>query len=270
MNRPPETIPEAIPETFMAAAASALASAGDSMTTVLVELLSDGFAQPPAPTLASDGPLVTAYHPASRAIGEAVLAEGGNAFDAFIATAIAENIEAEGASSLAGSMAALVFTAADGIVSYLDAGFSDPLDPQAGWSPDHPERGRAILVPGAPAGLWALWERHGSLDWPRLVAPALALAHGGFPVVPMMAKMIHARADVLKASTTGQAYLHRGRSRRIGETIVLPEAAAFLEGFAAHGAAHVYAGDWGSRFLAAAAAEGSGLGADDLAAYRPA
>ncbi|HET7286762.1 MAG TPA: hypothetical protein VFI71_04800, partial [Pyrinomonadaceae bacterium] len=65
------------------------------------------------------GGVVIAYHPEAREIGEAVLRSGGNAFDALVATVAAENVLAEGATSLAGSLAVLTYHAKDNAILYL-------------------------------------------------------------------------------------------------------------------------------------------------------
>src|SRR5690349_19609779 len=77
-----------------------------------------GFAQPAeSPTLRQGGHVVC-YHPQASAIGEAILAAGGNAFDAFVATTAAENVLSEGASSLAGALGVLVYHARERLVTY--------------------------------------------------------------------------------------------------------------------------------------------------------
>ena len=110
-----------------------------------------------------------AYHPKAREIGENVLASGGNAFDAFVATVVAENVLAEGASSLAGPLGVLVYRVGDKKLSYLDADFNDPLESAGRWTADDPKPGKTALVPGAPAGLEALANEYGSIPFAKLL-----------------------------------------------------------------------------------------------------
>jgi gamma-glutamyltranspeptidase/glutathione hydrolase len=125
--------------------------------------------------------IVIAYHPQARQIGEGILANGGNAVDAFIATTIAENVLAEGASSLAGPLGVLIYRApeSEGVhsdgpnVEYLDADFNTPLNYKPRESLLRRRRGRAVLVPGALAGLWELSKRYGSKPFSELVEPAI-------------------------------------------------------------------------------------------------
>src|SRR5262245_25734965 len=87
----------------------------------LVGVVTRRFEQAAEPSFRRAGGKVVTYHPKAREIGEYILAVGGNAFDAFVATTVAENVLAEGASSLAGPLGVLIYHAEDGLVSYLDA-----------------------------------------------------------------------------------------------------------------------------------------------------
>jgi gamma-glutamyltranspeptidase / glutathione hydrolase len=228
------------------------------------------FYQPSGPPLVSRGPLVVAYHPDARRIGEEVLNSGGNAFDAFIAVVAAENVLAEGASSLAGPLSVLTYDASDGQVSYLDADFNDPLDSTDRWDGDESHIGCAVLAPGAPAGLRALGEKYGTRPFSKLLEPAIGLARDGFPVNHLMAAFIAWRSKVLQRTAYGRrTFFRRGRPLAPGETLQLPEVAAFLSNLAQQGTSYVYTGDWGKRFITVVQAQGGRLTSKDLAAYRP-
>ena len=226
------------------------------------------FDQAAEPLTQQPGGLVVAYHPEVRRVGETVLAAGGNAFDAFVAAVAAENVVAEGASSLAGPLAALLYIAAEDRVTYLDATFNDPLDPEEAWSLKQPAAGRAILVPGAPAGLAELAARYGRLSFADLLAPAIGLAEEGILVNRLMTACIAERMAVLRASDYGaDTYLPHGRPLRPGTLLRQPDVGAFLRGFAAEGADFVYRGEWGGCFLEAVQAADGRLTADDLDSY---
>ncbi|MEA2987666.1 MAG: gamma-glutamyltranspeptidase / glutathione hydrolase [Alphaproteobacteria bacterium] len=212
---------------------------------------------------------VVCYHPQARDIGEAILAAGGNAFDAFVATTAAENVLSEGATSLAGSLGVVIYRARDGLISYLDATHDDPLDSAALWTAQDPAAGKAALVPGAPAGLAALARSHGRLSLEAALAPAIALAEEGFPVCRLMAATIAHRARILRRTDYGrQTYLPDGKPMRPGDTLRLPRMAAWLRGFAERGSSYVYHGGFGRQFIATVRAEGGRLTERDLAAYR--
>src|SRR5947208_1799267 len=69
------------------------------------------FHQPADEPTSRRGSIVAAFHPQLTEIGYAILDSGGNAFDAFVAVAAAQNVLAEGASSLAGPLGVLGYSA---------------------------------------------------------------------------------------------------------------------------------------------------------------
>jgi gamma-glutamyltranspeptidase / glutathione hydrolase len=228
------------------------------------------FHQPADEPTVRNGSIVVAFHPQLLDIGHAILDSGGNAFDAFVAVAAAQNVLAEGASSLAGPLGVLGYAAARRSHFYLDADFNDPLDPAWRWDARMPKDGRAVFVPGAPAGLEALASRYGTRPFAELLQPAIRLAEEGFPVSKLLATFIAWRAKVLKRSDYGQKtfFSSNGKPLRPGQIIRQPEVGGFLSNLAAHGSSYVYSGDWGARFLQTVQANHGVLTLDDLSAYR--
>lgn len=233
------------------------------------QYLTRSFHQPVERSAAGrNGGLVLAYHPQARKIGEAVLQAGGNAFDAFVATVAAENVLAEGASSLAGPLGVLLYHAQDNRVTYLDADFNDPLDPEGLWTRGDPRLGKTALVPGAPAGLEALATAYGRTDFAQLLQPSVELAENGFPVNKLMAGFIARHAKVLKKTQYGRrTFFARGEPLAAGDVLRQPELANFLRSLASDGAAYVYHGSWGDSFLSLIAEHGGRLTWRDLAEY---
>jgi gamma-glutamyltranspeptidase / glutathione hydrolase len=221
------------------------------------------------PTVGRDS-IVVAYHPQLREIGHAILDSGGNAFDAFVAVTAAENVLAEGASSLAGPLGVLIYDSSQHQVMCLDADFNDPLDPDWRWEARMPRDGRAVLVPGAPAGLEALAQKYGTRSFSDLLQPAMQLAEEGFTVSKVMAAFISWRAKTLKRTEYGRRtfFSTNGKPLKPGETLRLPEVASFLSKLASNGSSYVYAGDWGKQFLEVVQSKHGVLTSDDLAAYR--
>jgi len=235
-----------------------------------------GFDQPAEYIPAGDSGIVVAYHPAAREIGERILQAGGNAADAFVATTVAENVLAEGASSLAGPLGVLIYCTGscrerhpqDPAVVYLDADFNHPISPEQRWKPGVRHRGTAVLVPGAPLGLWEIVAKYGSMSFSTLVQPAIALAEEGFPVNNFLAGFLKWRKSVLRGTEYGKRTFFRDRKPlHAGEILRQPEVAAFLRRFAAEGPDYVYRGAWAGRFLKSVRAAGGFLGPDDLTGY---
>src|SRR5574338_110014 len=130
-------------------------------------------------------------------VGRDVLASGGNAVDAAVATAFTLAVTRPTAGNLGGGGFAVVRTG-KGKVSALDFRETAP----AAATPDMYEHAapRASLVgvlaagvPGSVAGLWELHHKYGSKKWATLLAPAIAYAKDGYPVTPYLARAIAMR-----------------------------------------------------------------------------
>lgn len=206
-----------------------------------------------------------------------MLNQNGNAFDAFVAATLAEYVVHEGGTSPAGSLGALIYDAKTGTSQYLDAEFNSVRDPNGGWDPRKawntadPEAGKAMLVPGAIAGLEALSKRYGRKSFAEALQPAIMLAKNGFPVQGFYRASLVTWADFLKRSSyASRTFYPAGRALASGQVLRQPELAAFLEGLAREGAAYMYSGRWADACVAAVRAQGGRLTRDDLAAYRPA
>jgi len=216
---------------------------------------------------ASNAAVVT-FHPQSRDAGLAILAEGGNAFDAFIAATMADYVVAPGGTSLAGPLGVLVFVANGRKVEYLDAEFNESKRKGGRWKPGDPV-GKAMLVPGAPAGLEALSRRYGRLGFSRCLAPAIRLARGGFALDDLYCRHIELCAARLRSTPYGKRTFFRdGLPPEPGDVLRQPHVASLLEALAERGASHMYRGAWASRFVRAARAAGGSIATADLARYR--
>jgi gamma-glutamyltranspeptidase/glutathione hydrolase len=211
-----------------------------------------------------------AYHPKVREIGHAILDSGGNAFDAFVAATAAQNVLAEGASSLAGPLGVLLCQGSPDRITYLDADFNDPLNPGWRWSRRMPKDGRAVLVPGAPAGLEAMTAKYGTRSFSELLQPSIRLAEQGFPITRIMSSYIRWRAKILKRSHYGRKtyFAANGQPLQTGQTLRLSEVASFLTHLAVEGARYVYSGPWGKQFLDTVQSRHGVLTQADLDAYR--
>jgi gamma-glutamyltranspeptidase / glutathione hydrolase len=243
----------------------------DSVVKALKPRQLPPFFAPPAdgPVVQRD-PIVVAHHPRLRALGQSILDGGGNAFDAFVAVAAAQNVMAEGASSLAGPLGVLTYVRSSDTVRYLDADFNDPLDPAWKWKSRMPRDGRAVLVPGAPDGLDALATTYGTRPLSDLLAPAIELAADGFPVSRLLATFVKWRAGILKRTEYGRTTFFRpdGKLLQVGDILRQPEVAAFLTSFAREGREYVYAGPWGRRFIDLVQERKGVLSSRDLNHYR--
>ena len=229
-------------------------------------------------------PLVTAHehmiiaaHPLAAQAGAQIMAGGGSAADAAIATLLVLNVVEPQSSGIGGGGFALVH-GPDGLTTW-DARETAP----AGATPDMflengkplPFRaavasGRSIGVPGLVRLMEALHVRHGKLPWADLFQPAILLARNGFDVSPRLAKMLARYTDFLTETDAATVFLPDGQPMAAGAILKQPRLAATLDSIAAHGANAFYTGPLAERIVGAArrGPRPGTLSLDDLAVYR--
>src|SRR5213080_4160009 len=154
---------------------------------------------------------VAAGHPATVSAGIEILEEGGSAADAAVAACLASCVAETVMTGLLGGGHAIYFDAAAGTARNLDCFVAVPglgggggdaelveLEVPFGTELVHYAVGIASCgVPGVPAGLDQLWRRHGRLDWPRLIEPALRLARDGVEMSPAQASCLAMLSPVM-------------------------------------------------------------------------
>lgn len=135
--------------------------------------------------------MVASADGAATQAGAHILALGGNAADAAIATCAAMAVVAPHLCGLGGDLFALVHV--NGEVHALDAAGRAGSGVSAAQlrSEGHREMPfhgdlRTVTVPGAVAGLMALHERFGTLPLATVFAPAIRLAEEGFAASPLL------------------------------------------------------------------------------------
>ena len=212
---------------------------------------------------------------ASKA-GEDILAAGGNAVDAAIATAFVLAVTHPSAGNVAGGGFAVVRTG-KGHATALDfretapAAATSNMFLDAGGNPTRESLtgDKACGVPGSVAGLWALHQKYGKTKWADLVAPAIALAKNGF-AVPEMLHTTLARVGKMRGPSVATAPLWwpSGKARDTGDVVKNPELATVLERIAAKGADGFYAGETAAAIVAEMKKGGGLITAADLTGYK--
>jgi gamma-glutamyltranspeptidase/glutathione hydrolase len=202
---------------------------------------------------------VAAGHPATVAAGIEVLEEGGTAADAAVAACLASCVAETVMTGLLGGGHAIYWdgSAASSLDCFVDvpsgAGAA-PVELQVPFGEElvHYAVGPGTCaVPGLPAGLDALWRRHGRLPWQRLVDPALELARSGVTLPPAHAACLAMLAPVYTMQSRGAAiYAPGGRLLESGDELAQPGLAAALELVADEGASTVYRGTIAEALLA--------------------
>lgn len=229
-------------------------------------------------------PGIAAGHPATAEAGLEILAEGGTAADAAVAASLASCVAETVMTGLAGGGHAIWFDAATGRTAALDffvavPGLGAPeqetvLDELAvpfGDELVHYFVGvGSCAVPGVPAGLDALWRRHGTLPWERTVEPALRLARAGVPMPRAHAACLAMLAPVMTLREGAAIYAPGGRLLEEGERLEQPGLVRTLEAIAAEGAGTFYDGTLSDALVALMDERGGRVTRDDLRNYAPA
>ena len=223
--------------------------------------------------------VVSTSHPLAAQAGLRMLASGGNAVDAAIATAACMTI-VEPCSNGLGSDAFCILW--DGRQLHgLNASGPAP----AAWTPQYfrrkhgadakapPQRGwDSVSVPGAVASWVALSQRFGKLPFADLLAPAIDIAERGYivPVVLGQKWMLSAQvADLVSQPGFAQTFLPHGRAPRVGELFRMPAAARMLRAVADTKGQALYGGEIAADLARCAREQGGAHTVADFAAYQP-
>ena len=197
--------------------------------------------------------------------GLGILAAGGNAVDAAIATNAAIAVTGPHLCGMGGDLFALVHDGGIGTVHCLNSSGrsgsgASAAELRAEGLTEMPFRHdiRTVTVPGCVDGWVTLHARFGTLPLATLLAPAIALAENGFPASPLLVGSL-ARLD-----PRGREALHElaGQAHRPGERVRRPGVAAALRAVAAEGRDGFYGGAFGQGLLQLG---GGWYVADDLA-----
>jgi gamma-glutamyltranspeptidase/glutathione hydrolase len=210
-------------------------------------------------------------------VGVDVLASGGNAVDAAVATAFALAVAFPTAGNIGGG--GFLVARIGGKPYALDFRETAPagatrdmyLGPDGKPTKDSREGWRSVGVPGSVAGLWEAWHTLGSKNktWAELLAPAIELAERGFPVdQPFTEGIGYLKQRLAKFPASASLFLPNGAPPTVGTTWRDPELAAVLRRIAADGPAGFYEGPVAETLARAMKENGGLVTQEDLKAYR--
>ncbi|MDT8367622.1 MAG: gamma-glutamyltransferase [Longimicrobiales bacterium] len=254
------------------AAAIALASTAlvPGLTAQQVEIA------PPATSLETSGGVVVSEDHRASAVGARVLAAGGTAVDAAIATGFALAVVHPSAGNIGGG-GFMVIRFPDGATTALDFREKAPLgahpriwlDAAGEYSSErHHDSHLAVGVPGTVAGFDKAHRLYGTVRWERLVEPAVTLAKEGFEVHEGLARGLRRLVEGTPHEATRAAFTRDGALLEAGDTLRQPDLAASLRRILEDRAEGFYHGET-ARLIVAEMERGGGLiTATDLARYR--
>ena len=222
----------------------------------------------------SVGGIAASEHPLASQAGATILARGGSAVDAAIAVNAAMGVLAPMMNGVGGDLFAIVYDAASGDLHGINASGCAPaaltIDRlRAAGMTSMPQTGiHSVTIPGAVAGWSKLSGRFGRLPLADLLAPAIQIAEGGFPVPEITAAEWQGGASLLRANAeASRVYLPGGEVPAVGQIFRNRDLAATYRSLASHGRDAFYRGDIARRIVSCSEGERGLLTADDLAAY---
>jgi gamma-glutamyltranspeptidase/glutathione hydrolase len=223
---------------------------------------------------------VVAPHALATAAGLRVLAAGGHAVDAAIATNAVLAVVMPNGCGLGGDAFWLVWDERAGEQTGLNgsgwaSAASDAATLRAQGLDRIPLRGPlSITVPGAVRSWAEAHRRWGRLSRDTVLGPAIEQAAEGFPAGAGLVRAVEATAAAIGDAPWGDGFRAvwraAGRPWRAGERVRLPALAGTLRTLAADGFDAFYDGDLGPGLVDGLARAGARFAIDDLRAYRAA
>jgi gamma-glutamyltranspeptidase/glutathione hydrolase len=223
--------------------------------------------------------LVVSSSDIAAGVGASILAKGGNAVDAAVATAFAMAVTYPFAGNIGGGGFMIVRTP-DGRATTFDyretapAGSTPTMYLGADGNIDIRRTATGYLAPGVPGtvrGMALAHRRFGKLPWRDVVMPAATLAAQGFVMAPSFAQSIQREvSNGMKPYPASVAAYAKpgGAAWAAGDRLVLPDLAKSLAAIATDGPDVFYTGWIADRIAADMAAHGGLITKDDLAAYQ--
>ncbi len=224
--------------------------------------------------IASKAMVVSAREEASK-IGLEMIRQGGNAFDAMIATELALAVAYPYAGNISGG-GFMVYRLSNGKTGTLDYREKAPmtashdmfLDKSGNLIPGaSTETALAVGVPGTIAGIFEVYQKFGSLPLETIFRPAIALAEKGVIVTEKQLRQINDnQAAIIKVNGDKTLY---AKDFKIGDTIKYPALAQTLKRILKNGRDEFYKGETAKKLVAYLQKKGGIMTAKDLAAYQP-
>ncbi|MBI3710913.1 MAG: gamma-glutamyltransferase [Proteobacteria bacterium] len=218
--------------------------------------------------------VVATEQPLAAEAGAAILARGGNAVDAAVATNAMMGLMAPMSNGVGGDLYAIVYEAKSGRLYGLNASGWSP----AGLTPDFlkgqgidkmPRNGiHSATIPGAVDGWAALVERFGRMSLADVLAPAIGHAEAGFPVTEQIGALWKESVSALaKDEDAARTYLIDGYAPRVGEVFRNPDLAWTYRQIAAGGRDAFYRGEVARRVVESTSRKGGTMTVEDWADY---
>jgi len=218
---------------------------------------------------------VSSAHPLASMVGAAILKEGGNAFDAAIATQFSLAVVFPGAGNIGGG-GFMLSRKANGELMGIDYREAAPSKANRDMYLD--DKGNPITkmsldgasasgIPGSVAGMIAT-HAYAKLALADLIEPAIEFAEFGYVITEKEANGLNSqKANFLKNSSAPSAFTKK--QWKSGDTLYQPELAATLKRIQKNGLAGFYEGETADFIVKEMAHSGGIISKEDLKNYHP-
>jgi gamma-glutamyltranspeptidase / glutathione hydrolase len=227
--------------------------------------------------------MVVSNHPLASAAGAEMLAAGGNAIDAAIATLFTLTVvEPMMVGIIGGGMAHIRL--ADGIHRFIDGQSSVPRAVRPDTYRSRPGSAhdvfdtvddenlngpKAVATPGSLKAWCETQRRFGTMSLADVMQPAIRHASRGYAATPYLHECISDSAEaMLKDKAISAIYLPDGKPLNVGDRVVQLEYAETLTYISRHGEAALYGGPLGDVLVEYMKAHGGFITREDLTSYR--
>jgi gamma-glutamyltranspeptidase / glutathione hydrolase len=227
--------------------------------------------------------MVVSNHPLASSAGAEMLAAGGNAIDAAIATLFTLTVvEPMMVGIIGGGMAHIRL--ADGSHRFIDGQSTVPQAVRPDTYTSKPGSAhdvfdtvgdenlngpKAVAVPGSLKAWCETLQRFGTMSLADVMQPAIKHAARGYAATPYLHECItDGAAEMLKDKAISAIYLPKGVPLKAGERVVQAEYAETLTYIAQHGERALYHGPLGDILVDYMKAHGGFVAREDLTTYK--
>jgi len=224
--------------------------------------------------LVTDHAMVVSARAEASKIASDIMEQGGNAFDAMVATEMALAVSYPFAGSLGGG-GFMVYRMANGEIGSLDFREKAPLaatkdmylDENGNAVPEKSQTGGlAIGVPGTVAGIFSVHKKLGSLSMAKILAPVIELAKKGYVVTEGQAESFNNYQEAF-GKVNKSSILYNNKTFKAGDTVKNLALARTLQKLADKGRNEYYGGETGAVLVKFIQENGGIITLEDLKLY---
>jgi gamma-glutamyltranspeptidase/glutathione hydrolase len=222
--------------------------------------------------------MVVSQHYLATNVGAQILHEGGNAYDASIAVAFALAVVLPRAGNIGGGGFMVMYDKETDESFSIDYREIAPalatkdmyLNEDGSVNKRRAREGiLSIGVPGTVYGMWEVHKKFGSLEWKKLLQPAINLAEEGFIMTPFMVDALNSRYEKLSNYKNFKKIFYKKYPVQINKRLVQSELAKTLKIIAKNGVKGFYEGQVANKIAQDMRDRGGLISTQDLQNYRP-